>query len=98
MSGLADIINAGSFPIYVGLTAPATLQKGQAWFNTATQVLSVYDGNSWLAAVAALPPIKLDDLTDVIVTNPVGIDGMVLRYNDATKQWLNDENVDGGIY
>lgn len=87
--------------VHTGATAPATPRDGDLWYNTTTNTLSVYVGGAWSAISGGGGgggPMKLTDLTDVTVTDPVGIDGMVLRYDDVAKQWVNDQNVDGGSY
>ena len=49
---LADDRNA----VYFSATAPADTEANPLWFNTGTQVLSVYSGGNWVTAGGAQGP------------------------------------------
>lgn len=65
------------------------LVAGALYFNTATNVMKVYDGSAWLTAYSAGSG-SIDDLTDVIITS--ASNGQVLKYNGTN--WVNTAETD----
>lgn len=53
-----------SYPVATSATAPLGAKAGQAWMNTTTNVLSVYDGTKWVAITTSgsgVPPATAAD-------------------------------------
>lgn len=100
MTGPVDVYsNLGI--AHVSNVAPTWPKDGDLWFDTSLNVLKIYNAGSWTSISGGGGgggPMKLNDLTDVTVSDPVGVDGMVLRYDSMQNKWINDQDVDGGSY
>jgi hypothetical protein len=56
------VANAGSLPaVFAGSTAP-TLPSYSLWLDTSTNILSYFDGSSWVAVGAVAPTPNLDEV------------------------------------
>lgn len=66
---LADDRNA----VYFSATAPADTEANPLWFNTGTQVLSVYDDGEWITAGGEMP-----DLSSYATTSSPALTGTPL--------------------
>lgn len=66
---LADDRNA----VYFSETAPVDVEANKVWFNTSSQILSIYDNGGWIAAGGAQGPQGIPGETGA--TGPQGIQG-----------------------
>ena len=93
----ANITGVNSFAdkYRVQASAPSSsLDDGDLWYDTANDVMKVYNGTNWVSS-AGFSSFLISDMTDVTVTSVA--DNEVLAWDSSSSKWINQTPSEASI-
>lgn len=84
-------IKSSTSIVVISTETPEAGRNGDLWFNPNGNVLYIYNNADWVAIAG--DSLEVEDLLDVEISSPQ--DGQVLRYNQSSDVWRNQDLLTG---